>query len=110
MKAWTTYYAVINEAKIRLDTLDLDGKTAGWVVRRACNVFQAYLPPTRPVTPEDGQGHDAVVDLLRDGVLLGQAGDMEGAHKLIQDALGLEDTATLPALNIVHRVEPARAE
>lgn len=69
---------------IRLDLLDQDGKTAGWVVRRACNVFQAYRPPAfRP----DGDG---VVDLLRDGRLVGQAATADDARELLVEAVGAE--------------------
>jgi hypothetical protein len=98
MDTWQTYDMDIDDTEIRLETLDRDGKIAGWIVRRACNVFQAYLPAAALPIPEDGQAHDAVVDLLTDGRLVGQAGDSDGARQLIQDALGIEDTGERPAL------------
>lgn len=105
MNQWRTFYSVINDTKIRLDTLDQDGETAGWIVRRACNVFQAYLPPARPVTDENGQGQDAVVNLLNDGRLLGQAGNADDARTLVEDALDIDDSQTVPALNVAYMVE-----
>jgi len=69
---------------IRLDLLEQDGRTAGWVVRRACDVFQAYTPPGfRP----DGDG---VVDLLRDGRLVGQAATAGDARELVVEAVGAQ--------------------
>lgn len=87
MATWNQFHTVINGTKIRLDMLDEGGQTAGWVVRRACNVYQAYKP--NPTRPDDG-----VVDLLTDGILVGQAGDPEGARQMLEQDLGMEDTAT----------------
>lgn len=98
MDTWRIYDMNIDETEIRLETLDRDGLIAGWVVRRACNVFQAYLPPSALPIPEDGLAHDAVVDLLTDGRLIGQAGDSDDARQLIQDALGIAETGSRPAL------------
>ncbi|MCK5496144.1 MAG: hypothetical protein KAI80_07025 [Hyphomicrobiaceae bacterium] len=96
MATWTTHHTVINGDNIRLDLLDQQGKTIGWVVRRACNVYQAYRP--HPSPPDSG-----VVDLLRDGVLIGQAGDVHGARDLVQEALRLDDTNTNPVLRLEAR-------
>lgn len=95
MFIWNTYHVTIHGAKIRLDTLDQHGITAGWIVRRACNVFQAFKPPATP--PDSG-----VVDLLADGCLVGQAGDVDSARALLQDAIDIEETGTNPVLNL-HR-------
>lgn len=105
MDTWRPYEMNIDETKIRLETLDHDGKIAGWIVRRACNVVQAYLPPSALPIPEDGVAHDAVVDLLTDGRLIGVADDFEGARQLIQDALGIETTGARPALG-TFQVDP----
>ena len=83
MDTWRTYDIVIDNTNIRLETLDRDSKIAGWIVHRACNVFHAYLPPSCLPIPEDGLAHDAVVDLLTDGRMIGQAvsdqfGDLPG--------------------------------
>ena len=96
MFIWNQFHTVIDGTKIRLDMLDQDGITAGWVVRRACNVYQAFKPPGH--RPDDG-----VVDLLADGCLVGQAGDVEGARALLEEALAIEETGT----NKVLRLEPA---
>lgn len=105
MFIWTTFHTMIDGAKIRLDMLEQHGKTAGWIVRRACNVYQAFTPsPVRPV--------DGVVDLLTDGVLIGQACDSDGARRLIEEALDIEDTSTNPVLILqtaVVRPDPASA-
>lgn len=68
---------------VRLDLANQGGKTAGWVVRRACNIYQAFKPPGSP--PDSG-----VVDLLTDGVLVGQAGCIEDARELLAVAVGIE--------------------
>ncbi len=105
MDTWRTYEIVIDKNNIRLETLDRDGKIAGWIVHRACNVFHAYLPPSCLPVPEDGLDHDAVVDLLTDGRMIGQAPDSDGARSLIEDALGIEETGSRPALG-PYLVEP----
>jgi len=104
MNTWATNHMIIEGTKYRLDTLTADGKIAGWIVRRACNVFHAYLPPARLNTPEDGLGHDAVVDLLADGRLLGAAPDVEGARQLIENELDVHDSGIRPVPNFVHQV------
>lgn len=86
MTTWETFHTMIAGEYLRLDIADQGGKTAGWVVRRACNVYQAFKPSAR--RPESG-----VVDLLVDGVLLGQAGNAEDARELLVSELGLEDSA-----------------
>lgn len=79
-----------NGEEIRLEMLDTTaGLTVGWVVCRACNVYQAYAPPR--CRPND----DGVVDLLRDGVLLGQVSDAAEARELV-----LESVAKLVAENL----------
>lgn len=108
MDTWRTYDIVIDNTNIRLETLDRDSKIAGWIVHRACNVFHAYLPPSCLPIPEDGLAHDAVVDLLTDGRMIGQAPDSDGARALIQDALGIEETGSRPALGpfLVDHADP----
>ena len=93
MFIWTTFHTVMDGTKIRLDMLDQDGVTAGWIVRRACNVYQAFKPPGS--RPDSG-----VVDLLTDGCLVGQAGDAEGARLLLQDELAISNTGTNKVLTL----------
>ena len=52
------------------------GETVGWFVRVGCETFVAYKAPKH----EPGQ----VIDLLRDGELLGIAGDEAGAVALVE--------------------------
>ena len=93
MFIWQTFHTVIDGTKIRLDMLDQGGQTAGWVVRRACNVYQVFKPPT--VRPDSG-----VVDLLTDGVLVGQAATPEGARELLQEELAISETGRNPVLRL----------
>ena len=86
---------MIENQKIRLDILETDGLTAGWIVRRACNAFQAFVPSG--VRPESG-----VVDLLTDGLLIGQACDLEGARDLIEANIDYGETSS----NKILHVEP----
>lgn len=82
MATWQQYDIMQNGENIRLDTLDLSGKTAGWVVRRSCNVYQAFRP-TR-YRPESG-----VVDLLQDGFLVGIFPNGDDAQRAVLDELGI---------------------
>lgn len=79
---WETFHTMIAGEYVRLDIADLDGLTAGWVIRRACNVYQAFKPSVR--RPDSG-----VVDLLTDGVMIGQAGSAHDARAILIDELGL---------------------
>ncbi len=84
---------------VRLDLAESGGKTAGWVVRRACNVYQAFKPSTR--RPDSG-----VVDLMSDGVLVGQAGSAHDARELLVAAIGLELSASIETrVATIHQFE-----
>lgn len=99
MRTWTTFHTVIENAEIRLDTLDSDDHLVGWVVRRGCLAFEAY------VTPDDRPG---VLDLLNDGVSVGIFPEVEMARDAIVTDLALEGPITVvPTDNVVHI--PARA-
>lgn len=74
MTTWTTIHTMQQGRRIRLDFAEQHGKTVGWVVRRACDVFQAFRMPEDP--PE-------VLDLLADGELIGQAANVHDARDLV---------------------------
>jgi len=74
-----TFDTVIGSDKFRVSTLQAGEKTAGWVVRRACNAYFAYRPSR--YRPPDG-----VVNLLTDGELVGQfSSDYEAKAALLDD-------------------------
>lgn len=93
MFIWNQFHTVIEGTKIRLDMLDQDGITAGWIVRRACNVYQAFKPPGS--RPDSG-----VVDLLTDGCLVGQASDPEAARAMLEDELAIGATGSNKVLRL----------
>lgn len=84
MYRFETFDTVIGSDTFRVSTLNLDGRTAGWVVRRACNVWVAYAPSRS--RPEDG-----VVNLLTDGVPIGQYADEYDAKQALLDDLAIDD-------------------
>ena len=103
---WRTIRTVIDSAEIRIDLLESGPKTAGWIVRRACNVYQVFKPPAS--RPEDG-----VVDLLSDGVCVGIASQPVDAQALLLDETGIGAPDEIIADNVVYlnvpRPEPVEA-
>lgn len=96
---WEIFHTMIAGEYVRLDIADLDGLTAGWVVRRACNVYQAFKPSSR--RPESG-----VVDLLSDGVMIGQAGNADDARAILVDELGIPPAAPVSTkVATIHQFE-----
>ncbi len=83
MNTWTPITAMVGTTEILLDLLDVDGRTAGWIVRRSCNVFQAFVPPEKPE-------NDQVVELENDGELVGIFPDQELARQAIIDHLEIK--------------------
>lgn len=83
MGTWNTFTAMTSAAEIRVDLLEHGGQTAGWIVRRSCGVWMAWL---RPPGPER-----EALDLERDGLFLGVAPEAEDARQLVLDALGIAE-------------------
>lgn len=86
MATWTTFTAMMRNTEIRLDLLETNAATAGWVVRRSCNVFQAFRAPRIVCT---------VCDLERDGEMVGIFPDVDAARQAILDALGIVEPTLL---------------
>lgn len=87
MYRFETIDTVIGSEKIRIVTLNAGEKTAGWVVRRACNAYLSYKPSQR--RPDDG-----VVNLLTDGVLIGQFSNDYDAERALLDEFGITEVVT----------------
>ena len=84
MYHFETFDTVIGSDTFRVSTLKLDRRTAGWVVRRGCNAWFAYVPdPVRPV--------GGVVNLLSDGILVGQYPDEYDAKQALLDDLAIDE-------------------
>lgn len=100
--SWETFHTMIAGEYVRIDVAELGGLTAGWVVRRACNVYQAFKPSLR--RPDSG-----VVDLLTDGVLIGQASSADDARAILVDQLGIPpgDLVATTVAQIHQFVRPA---
>lgn len=81
MNTWSRYS--LEREPIQLELLDVDSATAGWVVRRACNTWQAFSKP-------DDLDPAGVIDLLADGELLGTFSNVEDARQAVVDALRLD--------------------
>lgn len=71
------------KTEIRLDMLESDGITAGWIVCRACNVYQAFKQPAA--------NDDQVVDLMCGGELVGIYPNLEDARDAVLDSLGITE-------------------
>jgi len=95
MTTWRTLRTVIESAEIRIDLLESGPLTAGWIVRRACNVYQVFRPPV--ARPESG-----VVDLLADGVLIGCYGQPGDAQRALLDDVGLDAPDLIESDNVVY--------
>lgn len=78
MHTWTTITTMQLDRHIRLDFAEQHGKTVGWVVRRASDVYQAYRLPEC-----DDSADFEVVDLLNDGELIGVADNERDAKDLV---------------------------
>jgi len=87
MYRFETFDTVINHRRYTVSTLNLDSRTAGWVVRRGCNIWFAYVPSRS--RPEDG-----VVNLLTDGVCIGQYPDEYDAKSGLLDELAIDEAIT----------------
>jgi hypothetical protein len=77
---------MIGNSEIRLDLLEQHAATVGWIVRRSCNVFQAFTAP-RPMAD--------VVDLRRDGKMVGIYPDDESARDAVLVAAGITEPQLL---------------
>jgi hypothetical protein len=89
MATWTTFTAMIGNTEIRLDLLEQHAATAGWIVRRSCNVWQAFRAP---LILGD------CVDLETDGELVGIFSDDETARQAVVDAVGIDEPQILRAV------------
>jgi hypothetical protein len=83
MATWKTFTAMIANTEIELDLLEQNAATVGWVVRRSCNVWQAFRSPYRDAD---------VLDLENDGDFVGIFPSGDDARRAVLEALGLPET------------------
>lgn len=100
MTTWTTIHTMQQGRRIRLDFADQHGDTVGWVVRRACDVYQAYRMPDSDTVPE-------VVDLLEDGELIGVADNVHDARDLVIGYTPAANDCKVVSLALYRKPQPA---
>jgi len=80
MATWTKFTTMIGETEITLELLERGSETVGWIVRRSCNVWQAFVAPAAP---------GDVLDLESDGTLVGIFPDDDTARQAVLDDLAI---------------------